>query len=51
MRNEIDWWPSRPLVMSWDRLGASVTFHAGVTFCTIALVGLTWRPTRRPEKA
>lgn len=28
----------------WDRLGASVTFYAGATFCTIALAGLAWPP-------
>lgn len=26
----------------WDRLGASVTFHAGAAFCVMALVGLGW---------
>ena len=26
----------------WDRLGASVTFHAGAAFCTMALAGLAW---------
>lgn len=26
----------------WDRLGASVTFHAGAAFCVMALAGLAW---------
>lgn len=26
----------------WDRLGASVTFHAGAVFCVMALAGLAW---------
>lgn len=28
----------------WDRLGAEVTFYAGATFCSVALVGLTMPP-------
>lgn len=34
----------------WDRFGASATFHVSAIFCAIALVGLAWRPTRRPDK-
>ncbi|QQS54378.1 MAG: MFS transporter [Candidatus Competibacteraceae bacterium] len=28
----------------WDRLGASVTFYAGATFCMMTLAGLAWPP-------
>lgn len=31
----------------WDRLGASVTFYAGASFCGIALIGLAWHPAAR----
>ncbi|QCX48247.1 MFS transporter [Ralstonia pseudosolanacearum] len=31
----------------WDRLGASVTFYAGVGFCAIALIGLAWKSSTR----
>ena len=35
----------------WDRLGASVTFYAGASFCLIALVGLAWRPDAQTAEA
>lgn len=28
----------------WDRLGAPFTFYAGAIFCTVAMIGLVWRP-------
>lgn len=31
----------------WDRLGASVTFHAGAGFCVLALAGLALQSLRR----
>lgn len=33
----------------WDRLGPSVTFHAGAAFCGIALLGLALSPARTPR--
>ena len=35
----------------WDRLGAASTFHAGASFCVIALIGLAWRPAARCARA
>jgi predicted MFS family arabinose efflux permease len=35
----------------WDRLGASVTFYTGASFCVLALVGLAWRPGMQAAKA
>jgi predicted MFS family arabinose efflux permease len=30
----------------WDKLGASFTFYASATFCTLAFIGLFWQPAR-----
>lgn len=35
----------------WDQLGAPVTFYAGATFCTLALLGLAWQPPSRVARA
>ncbi len=35
----------------WDRLGASVTFYAGASFCVLALLALVLHPTTRHAKA
>ena len=35
----------------WDRVGASVTFYAGASFCTVALIGLAGQLAMRTAKA
>ena len=34
----------------WDQFGATITFYTGATFCLLALVGLTLKPTNSGTK-
>ncbi len=34
----------------WDQFGATITFYTGATFCLLALVGLTLKPTHSGTK-
>ena len=37
-------------VFIWDQFGATITFYTGATFCLLALVGLTLKPTHSGTK-